>query len=108
MVDIDNLQNLIQDWKSSVVNFITSSTDVDRLAEYSLHVSRILAYPDLDIKDTLKKIDSMSDELSFSIKKLLPLRPTQLIDEINNYLYTEKEFEPNFQDYYNPLNSYLF
>ena len=32
MVDIDNLQNLIQDWKSSVVNFITSSTDVDRLA----------------------------------------------------------------------------
>lgn len=107
MVDIDNLQNLIQDWKSSVVNFIMSSTNVDGLAEYSLHVSRILAYPDLDIKDTLKKIDSMSDELSLSIKKLLPLRPTQLIDEINNYLYKEKEFEPNFQDYYNPLNSYL-
>jgi regulator of sirC expression with transglutaminase-like and TPR domain len=106
-VDIDNLQNLIQDWKSCVVNFILSSSDLDRLAEYSLHVSRILAYPDLDIQDTLKKIDSMSEELSLSIKKLLPLRPTQLIDEINNYLYKEKGFEPNFQDYYNPLNSYL-
>jgi regulator of sirC expression with transglutaminase-like and TPR domain len=107
MVDIDNLQNLIQDWKSSVVNFIPSSNELDRLAEYSLQVSRILAYPDLDIRDTLKKIDNMSDELNMSIKKLLPLRPTQLINEINNYLYNVKEFEPNLQDYYNPLNSYL-
>jgi regulator of sirC expression with transglutaminase-like and TPR domain len=107
MVDIDNLQNLIQDWKSSVVSFIPSSNELDRLAEYSLQVSRILAYPDLDIQDTLKKIDNMSDELNMSIKKLLPLRPTQLINEINNYLYNVKEFEPNLQDYYNPLNSYL-
>jgi regulator of sirC expression with transglutaminase-like and TPR domain len=107
MVDTDNLQNLIQDWKSSVVNFILSSNELDRLAEYSLQVSRILAYPDLDIQDTLKRIDSMSDELNLSIKRLLPLRPTQLIDQINNYLYNIKEFEPNVQDYYNPLNSYL-
>src|ERR671918_2652506 len=107
LLGIDNLHYLIEDWKTSVVHSIISSTDVNRLAEYSLHVSRILAYPDLDIKDTLKKIDSMSDELSLSIKKLSPLRPTQLIDEINNYLYKEKEFEPNLQDYYNPLNSYL-
>lgn len=106
-MEIDNLQNLIQDWKSSVVNFVLSSSDSDRLAEYSLQVARILAYPDLDIKNTLKKIDSMSGELSLSIKKMLPLRPTQLIDEINNYLYNVKGFEPNFQDYYNPLNSYL-
>ena len=107
MVDIENLQKLIQDWKSSAVNFILSSSDLDRMAEYSLQVSRILAYPDLDIQNTLKKIDSMGGELSLSIKKLLPLRPTQLIDEINNYLYNVKGFEPNFQDYYNPLNSYL-
>jgi regulator of sirC expression with transglutaminase-like and TPR domain len=107
MVNIDNLQKLIQDWKSSVVDFVLSSSDLDRMAEYSLQVSRILAYPDLDIQNTLKKIDTMSGELSLSIKKLLPLRPTQLIDEINNYLYNVKGFEPNFQDYYNPLNSYL-
>jgi regulator of sirC expression with transglutaminase-like and TPR domain len=107
MVDIDNLQKLIQDWKSSVVDFILSSSDLDRLAEYSLQVSRILAYPDLDIQNTLNKIDGMGGELSLSIKKLLPLRPTQLINEINNYLYNVKGFEPNFQDYYNPLNSYL-
>ena len=107
MLGIDNLHNLIEDWKTSVVHSIISSSDISRLAEYSLHVSRILAYPDLDVHETLKKIDSMGDELNLSIKKLMPLRPTQLIDKINNYLYKEKEFEPNLQDYYNPLNSYL-
>ena len=107
MLGIDNLHNLIEDWKTSVVHSIISSSDIFRLAEYSLHVSRVLAYPDLDVHETLKKIDSMGDELNLSIKKLMPLRPTQLIDKINNYLYKEKEFEPNLQDYYNPLNSYL-
>ena len=107
MLGIDSLHYLIEDWKASVVDFIMSSSDTHRLAEYSLHVSRILAYRDLDVQSTLKKIDSMSDELSLSIKKLMPLRPTQLIDEINNYMYKEQEFKPNLQDYYNPLNSYL-
>jgi regulator of sirC expression with transglutaminase-like and TPR domain len=107
MLGIDSLHYLIEDWKASVVDLIMSSSDTHRLAEYSLHVSRILAYRDLDVQGTLKKIDGMSDELSLSIKKLMPLRPTQLIDEINNYLYKEQEFKPNLQDYYNPLNSYL-
>ena len=107
MLGIDSLHYIIEDWKASVVDFIRSSSDIDRLVEYSLHVSRILAFPDLDVHATLKKIDGMGHELSLSIKKLMPLRPTQLIDEINNYLYKEKEFEPNLLDYYNPLNSYL-
>ena len=87
MLGIDSLHYLIEDWKASVVDFIMSSSDTHRLAEYSLHVSRILAYRDLDVLDHVKKIDSMSDKLSLSIKKLMPLRPTQLIDEINNYMY---------------------
>ena len=106
-MSIDNLQYLIEDWKVSVVDPIVSSNDTDRLAEYALHVSRILAYRDLDVYDTLKKIDLMGSELNLTIKKLLPLRPTQIIEKINNYLFKEKEFKPNLQDYYNPLNSYL-
>jgi regulator of sirC expression with transglutaminase-like and TPR domain len=106
-LSIDNLQYLIEDWKVSVVDPIVSSNDTDRLAEYALHVSRILAYRNLDVYDTLKKIDSMGSELNLTIKKLLPLRPTQIIEEINNYVFKEKEFKPNLQDYYNPLNSYL-
>jgi regulator of sirC expression with transglutaminase-like and TPR domain len=103
----ENLHSLIEDWKANVVNSIISSDQTDRLAEYSLHVSRILAYPDLNVNAKLKEIDGMSDEISLSIKKSMPLRPTQFIEVINNYLFKEKQFKPNLQDYYNPLNSYL-
>jgi regulator of sirC expression with transglutaminase-like and TPR domain len=49
----------------------------------------------------------MGEELKQSIKKFLPLRPTQLIEKINNYLFKDKGFKANIQDYYNPMNSYL-
>ena len=107
-MSINNDYNaLIDDWKANVASDIISSDDTDRLAEYALHMSRILAYPDLDIDCTLKRIDQMADDLKYSIKKLMPLRPTQMIEQINNYLFKDKGFRANVQDYYNPLNSYL-
>ena len=107
MLSINNLQSLIQDWKVNVVDFVVSSNDTERLAEYALHLSRILAYPDLDVSAKLNELDSMGEELKQSIKKFLPLRPTQLIEKINNYLFKDKGFKANIQDYYNPMNSYL-
>lgn len=107
MLSINNLQSLLEDWKVNVVNPAVSSNNIDRLAEYALHLSRIVAYPDLDISLTVKKIDTMGEELKQSIKKLMPLRPTQIIEKINNFLFKEKEFKANVQDYYNPVNSYL-
>ena len=107
MLSINNLQSLIQDWKVNVVDFVVSSNDTERLGEYALHLSRILAYPDLDVSAKLNELDSMGEELKQSIKKLLPLRPTQLIEKINNYLFKDKGFKANIQDYYNPMNSYL-
>ena len=107
MLSINNLQSLIQDWKVNVVDFVVSSNDTERLAEYALHLSRILAYPELDVSAKLNELDSMGEELKQSIKKLLPLRPTQLIEKINNYLFKDKGFKANIQDYYNPMNSYL-
>ena len=103
----NNLQPLIKDWKANVVNSLGSSDDTERLAEYALHVSRILAYPDLDVKDILDKIDAMGRELILATKKSMPLRPTQIIEKINNYLFKEKKFKANLQDYYNPMNSYV-
>ena len=80
---------LIDDWKANVASHIISSDDTDRLAEYALHMSRILAYPDLNIDGTLKRIDQMADDLKYSLKKLMPLRPTQMIEQINNYLFKD-------------------
>lgn len=103
----NDLQPLIKDWKANVVNSLGSSDDTERLAEYALHVSRILAYPDLDIKATLDNIDAMGRELILASKKSMPSRPTQIIEKINNYLFKEKGFKANLQDYYNPMNSYV-
>ena len=106
-MSFNNFQCLIEDWKVNVVNPVVSSNDADGLAGYALHLSRILAYPDLNVNSTLKKIDAMGEELRQSIKKFMPLRPTQIIEKINEYLFRDKEFKANIQDYYNPLNSYL-
>ena len=106
-MSINNLQSLIEDWKVSVVNSAVSSNDVDRLAEYALHLSRIIAYPALDVNITLKKIDDLGQDLKESIKQLMPLRPTQTIEKINNFLFKDIGFKANVQDYHNPLNSYL-
>ena len=106
-MSINNLQSLIEDWKVSVVNSAVSSNNIDRLAEYALHLSRIVAYPALDVNITLKKIDALGEDLKESIKQLMPLRPTQIIEKINNFLFKDMEFKANVQDYHNPLNSYL-
>lgn len=104
---VENLQSLIKDWKISVVSSAVLSNNSDRLAEYALHMSRILAYPDLDVNSALEDIDVMGKEFRRLIKKLMPLRPTQMIEQINNFLFKDKQFKANVQDYYNPLNSYL-
>jgi regulator of sirC expression with transglutaminase-like and TPR domain len=106
-LSINNLQPLIEDWKASVVNSIGSFDDTERLAEYALHVSRILAYPNMSVQDFLHRIDLLGQELQLMTKRMMPLRPTLIIETMNNYLFKEKEFKPNLQDYYNPQNSYL-
>jgi regulator of sirC expression with transglutaminase-like and TPR domain len=98
---------LIQDWKNSVAKDITLSEDSDRLAEYALHIARILAYPDLDVSGTLSKIDSLGQEVVHAIRKSGSTRPTQIIENINDCMFNIEKFRPNIDDYYNPVNSYL-
>ncbi|MDQ3888582.1 MAG: transglutaminase-like domain-containing protein, partial [Thermoproteota archaeon] len=104
-----DINSLIQDWRSSVVTYITSSDDTDRLAEYALHLARILAYPSLDVSALLASIDAMGQEVARILKKRgnIPPRPTQIIEKINDHLFNVQKFKPNTDDYYNPLNSYL-
>jgi regulator of sirC expression with transglutaminase-like and TPR domain len=104
-----DIKPLIEDWRSSVVTHVTSSDDTDRLAEYALHLARILAYPSLDISGFLSSIDTMGQEVALMLKKSgnTPPRPTQIIEKINDLLFNVQKFKPNTDDYYNPLNSYL-
>ena len=102
-----DLQNCIEDWKNVVANPMRMTEDTGRLAEYSLHVSRILAYPELKIESTLQQLDDLGNELSQKVSGLKRLRPTQLIEEINDFFFNKVKFKPNAHDYYNPANNYL-
>jgi len=99
----------VKDWKASVVQEITSGDNLDKLAEYALHLSRILAYPGLDVGTCVAKIATMGQVIVENIKKSSGMhrRPTQIIEKINDYFYNVQKFKPNTNDYYNPLNSYL-
>ena len=106
MVAID-LQGCIEDWKNVVATPIRMTEDILRLAEYSLHVSRILAYPELNIGSISRQIDGLGNELSQNVRDPKRLRPTQLIEELNDFFFNKVKFKPNAQDYYNPANNYL-
>jgi regulator of sirC expression with transglutaminase-like and TPR domain len=102
-----DLQGCIEDWKNVVAIPIRMTDDSSRLAEFSLHVSRILAYPDLDIESISQQIDDLGNKLSQKVKDPKRLRPTQLIEGINDFFFNEVKFKPNAHDYYNPANNYL-
>jgi regulator of sirC expression with transglutaminase-like and TPR domain len=104
---IPDLRNIIEDWRISVANIVSASDNTDDLSLYALHLSRILAYPNLQVLHALETIDAMGNELQVSIKKRMPLRPTQIIEEINNYLFKILGFRGNEHDYFNPLNNFL-
>jgi regulator of sirC expression with transglutaminase-like and TPR domain len=102
-----DLQGCVEDWKNTVAIPIRMKEDNSGLTEFSLHVSRILAYPELDIKSTSLQIDELGNRLSQKVKAPKRLRPTQLIEEINDFFFNEVKFKPNAHDYYNPANNYL-
>jgi regulator of sirC expression with transglutaminase-like and TPR domain len=106
LVAID-LQGCIKDWKNVVATPIQMTEGSRRLAEFSLHVSRIMAYPDLNVTSILQQIDDLGKKLSQKVKNPKSLRPTQLIEEINDFFFNEIKFKPNAYDYYNPANNYL-
>ena len=103
---IKNIQTALNDWHINVVSEMKIN-DPSKLAEYALHISRIVAYDHLVIKDELSKIDEIGKKIVRSMKDSSEIRPTQLIEKINHQLYKIENFKGNQDDYYNPSNSLL-
>ena len=101
-----NIQTALNDWHINVVSEMNIN-DPSKLAEYALHISRIVAYDHLVIKDELSKIDEIGKKIVRSMKDSSEIRPTQLIEKINHQLYKIENFKGNQDDYYNPSNSLL-
>lgn len=101
-----NIQTALNDWHINVVSEMKIN-DPSKLAQYALHISRIVAYDHLVIKDELSKIDEIGKKILRSMKNSSEIRPTQLIEKINHQLYKIENFKGNQDDYYNPSNSLL-
>ena len=74
------------------------------LANAALYIAQE-EYPDLDIAEYLKALDTMAAE----IQERLPAQqyPLRVIQSINQYLYDDLGFRGNTTDYYDPRNSFL-
>jgi regulator of sirC expression with transglutaminase-like and TPR domain len=101
------MNSALRDWQDCVVKHVVSTDDTTKLAEHALNLARILAYPTLDVNAMLANIDAMSTKIAHVLKNKGITRPTQIIEQINDYLFNDQKFRPNTDDYYNPLNSYL-
>lgn len=101
-----NIPAALSDWQSNVVSQMALN-DPSKLAEYALHISRIVAYSNLVIPDELAKIDEIGKKIAKSMKSSSEFRPTQFIEKINHQLYKIENFKGNRDDYYNPSNSLL-
>jgi regulator of sirC expression with transglutaminase-like and TPR domain len=101
-----NIAAALNDWHSAVVSKMATN-DPSKLAEYALHISRIVAYDNLVIQEELTKIEEMARKVAKSLKNPSEFRPTQFIEKINHQLYKVENFKGNRDDYYNPSNSLL-
>ena len=101
-----SLHEALNDWRVNVADQMVQN-DTSKLAEYALHISRIVAYDGLVIPNELAKIDDIGKKITASLKSSSGLRPTQLIEKINYQLYKVENFRGNRDDYYNPSNSLL-
>lgn len=63
------------------------------------------AYPDLDCGAYLRRLDVMAKELTGRLPD--NRYPLKVIRTINQYLFGELDFKGNFQDYYDPRNSFF-
>lgn len=102
----EKIQKALFDWDKSVVKNLAYD-DVCRLPEYALQLSRIIAFPELDVRNEISKIDQIGLKIRKTLENFSQSRPTQIIERINDQLYRKEKFRPNRDDYYNPSNSFL-
>jgi regulator of sirC expression with transglutaminase-like and TPR domain len=107
-VDFEYLDNhLLKDWQKNVTERLNEKENIKEISEFALHIARIVNYPDISIEYYIKKIEDMGNELRSKIKNPKYMRPTQIIEKLNDFFFEEKNFQSNINDYYNPINNYL-
>ncbi len=91
--------SFVSEWVSFVKN------PNHNLIEKCLKLAQILEYPELDISKYIQKIRELGNSLKLKIGA--GKNPTYLISMLNEYLFEERGFLGNEEDYYDPGNSFL-
>jgi regulator of sirC expression with transglutaminase-like and TPR domain len=99
--------HIIKDWEKNVVSRLNEKANIKEISEYALHIARIINYPDLSIDLYMKHIEEIGEELRRRIKNPKDMRPTCIIEKFNEFFFDDIKFQPNINDYYNPINNYL-
>jgi regulator of sirC expression with transglutaminase-like and TPR domain len=97
----------LKDWKETVIDKLQKNDDIIKITEHVLHVARIIDYPTLKISEYMNMMSEMGNELTSQIKNANSMRPTHVIEKLNEFFIDNKKFQPNVSDYYNPVNNYL-
>ena len=100
-------KDYLEDWKETVIEQVQENDDIVKITEYVLHIARIIDYPNLKISEYMSMMNEMGKELTSQIKNTKSMRPTHIIEKLNEFFFDDKKFQPNISDYYNPVNNYL-
>lgn len=100
-------KDYLEDWKETVIEKIQENDDIVKIIEHVLHIARIIDYPNLKIPEYMSMMNEMGKELTSQIKDTRSMRPTYIIEKLNEFFFDNKKFQPNISDYYNPVNNYL-
>ena len=100
-------KDYLEDWKKTVIDKVQENDDIVKITEYVLHIARIIDYPNLKISEYMNMMNEMGKELTGQIKNTKGMRPTHVIEKLNDFFFDDKKFQPNISDYYNPVNNYL-
>jgi regulator of sirC expression with transglutaminase-like and TPR domain len=100
-------KDYLEDWKETVIDKVQENDDIVKITEYVLHIARIIDYPNLKISEYMNMMNEMGKELTSQIKNTKSMRPTLIIEKLNEFFFDDKKFQPNISDYYNPVNNYL-
>lgn len=100
-------KDYLKDWKKTVIEKVQENDNIVKITEYVLHIARIIDYPNLKISEYMSMMNEMGKELNSQIKNTKSMRPTHIIEKLNEFFFDDKKFQPNISDYYNPVNNYL-
>lgn len=103
--DVKN--SYLQDWNENIVSKVENDDGIEKINEYVLHIARIIDYPELEVSSYLDQINEIGEVLSSKIKFPRSMRPTLVIEKLNEFFFEEQGFKPNINDYYNPVNNCL-